>query len=140
MNRVGKVKFTIIFLVIATVVYILSHFFDFDIFEMSHAFLESYEEYELDELVVFAFIFTVGIVLDTFINTMRIRHEKEIASAKLELFDNTMHQVHDIVNNFLNNMQYFTYEAKNSNALSKENLELIEEIIQDTSRKLRELE
>lgn len=140
MKIVKRLKYSLIFLFLALTILLFSHIFDFDIFETIFEFFESFEEYELDELVIFFIILSFGIITDAVLNTVRLKHERALDEEKLKLFNNTMHEVHDIVNNFLNNMQYFTYEAKSSEALPAEQLEEIEEIIQETSRKLREME
>jgi hypothetical protein len=74
-----------------------------------------------------------------------IEHEEliqikiEVQEERLKVFSATMRTVHDIVNNFLNNLQLFRLEAEEKNALEPESLELMESIIQDTTSRLKKL-
>ena len=65
----------------------------------------------------------------------RLREEK----LKLSTLKATMSTVHDIVNNFLNNLQLFRMEAEESGAISTESLELFDSIIDEAASRLKEL-
>jgi len=63
----------------------------------------------------------------------------EIQEERLRVLRATMTTVDDIVNNFLQNMQLFTLEAQEKDALKPESLELMDSIIQETAEKLKKL-
>ena len=65
----------------------------------------------------------------------RLKEEK----LKLSTLKATMYRVHDIVNNFLNNLQLFRMEAEESGAISTESLELFDSIIEQASNRVKEL-
>jgi len=60
--------------------------------------------------------------------------EKE---ARVETLRITIHEVHDIVNNFLNNLLLFRMEAEESKAISKDSLELFDRIVNETSSRIK---
>jgi soluble cytochrome b562 len=62
-----------------------------------------------------------------------------IKKEKLDASKATMRTVHDIVNNFLQNIQLFKMEAESSGALDESSLQLVDELIMDTVEKLRHL-
>ena len=67
------------------------------------------------------------------------RQKIEVREARLRVLRATMRTVHDIVNNFLANVQLFQLEAEEKNALEPESLALMDSIIQDTATKLKKL-
>ncbi|NAX24854.1 hypothetical protein CAG64_05065 [Vibrio sp. V38_P2S17PM301] len=69
----------------------------------------------------------------------RNKHKLEVQEERVKVLRATMRTVHDIVNNFLNNLQLFQMEAREKNALSPESFVLMESIIEDTSIKLKKL-
>ncbi|MDX1302905.1 hypothetical protein [Photobacterium sp.] len=69
----------------------------------------------------------------------RNKHKLEVQKERVNVLRATMRTVHDIVNNFLNNLQLFQLEAEEKNALDPKSLALMESIIQDTSTKLAKL-
>ena len=68
-----------------------------------------------------------------------IRNKLKIQEERLRVYSATMRTVHDIVNNFLNNLQVFQLEAEKTNALDPESLELMDSIIQQTATKLKNM-
>ena len=65
------------------------------------------------------------------------RHDQEVQLQRLKTFRATMTTVHDIVNNFLANMQLIRLEAEGR--LSDETLTLFDRLIQDTATELKVL-
>jgi hypothetical protein len=70
---------------------------------------------------------------------IRDKHNLKVQEERVKVLRATMRTVHDIVNNFLNNLQLFQLEAEDKNALEPESLLLLESIIQDTTTKLKKL-
>ncbi|NNK84243.1 MAG: hypothetical protein HKO91_01670 [Desulfobacterales bacterium] len=58
----------------------------------------------------------------------------EVSKQRLKVLRATMRTVLDIVNNFLNNVQYFKFRAEQENALPRELLEELESGIRDTGK------
>ena len=65
------------------------------------------------------------------------RHDEEVQAQRLHIFRATMTTVHDIVNNFLGNMQLIRMEAEGR--LSEETLTLFDSLILETASDLKVL-
>jgi HAMP domain-containing protein len=63
------------------------------------------------------------------------RHHADVEAQRLRVFRATMTTVHDLVNNFLSNMQLIRFEAENR--LPQETLDLFDQLIQDNAAELR---
>jgi HAMP domain-containing protein len=63
------------------------------------------------------------------------RHHAEVEAQRLRVFRATMTTVHDLVNNFLANMQLIRIEAEDR--LPQETLDLFDQLIQDNAAELR---
>ncbi len=73
------------------------------------------------------------------LRALQTGRELEVQEERVKLLKATMRTVHDIVGNFLNNMQLFRLEAEEKNTLQPESLELMDSIIHDTSARLKKL-
>ena len=69
----------------------------------------------------------------------RVKELEEIRTdqARLRTLKATMSTVHDIVNNFLQNLQLFRMEAEKSNAINEDYLRLFDSLIDETTNKLK---
>jgi len=68
-----------------------------------------------------------------------LRNELELHKVQEEQTRETVLRMHDIINNFLNNLQIFRIEAENSNLLSKESQHLFDELIHQAAANVREI-
>ncbi len=68
-----------------------------------------------------------------------LRHEVEIEKAKAEAVRETVHIVHDIVNNFLNNLVFFRMQAEKSEAIPEESLASLDTLISATADRINQL-
>lgn len=97
-----------------------------DLFEfltgVVHKFLKTSEPYEVDELIPGLLLVSAGIYGDLLRQRRRARHHQEFSAQRLEAMASAMGEVQDVVNNFLNNMQLFRFEAERSGALGEEHL------------------
>jgi len=67
------------------------------------------------------------------------RNELNVQKERLKVLHSTVHTVHHIVNNFLNNMQLFVMEIEDTHGLNPESLELMKSLIAETSSKINKL-
>jgi len=69
----------------------------------------------------------------------RVKKLEEVrtAEARLLTLRATMSTVHDIVNNFLQNLQLFRLEVEKSNAIGEDYLRLLDSLIDETTTKLK---
>lgn len=139
MSVLTKFKVTFITASIGISIYLLTSIFEMEVFEHIVKFLQTLEDHEADEIMLSFFLVAIGISIDLIV--IKKNHEKKIAiqEQRLRVLKATMRTVQDIVNNFLNNMQFFLLEAQEKEALDKESLQLIDTIIIDTSDKLKQL-
>jgi len=70
-----------------------------------------------------------------------LTHQRlEVQKERVKVLHATMRTVHNIVNNGLNNLQLVRIEAEEKKALDPETLSLMDEIILETSSKLKKLD
>lgn len=112
-------------------------FFDFDLFERFVGFVHQYEEYDIDEFILISIPLMTGLLIDL----MNEKHRKKriVEAERLKALKATMHTVHDINNNFLNNLQHFITEAKEHKQLSDDSIKEINQLIFETADKLKRL-
>ncbi|WP_299012932.1 hypothetical protein [uncultured Photobacterium sp.] len=67
------------------------------------------------------------------------KHKLEVEKERVKTLRATMNTVHDIVNNFLNQLLLFQFEAEENKTLEPKSIILMESIIQDTATKLKNL-
>ncbi len=135
-QRIRDFRFTAIGLFVSAFFLIVSLLFDLDLFEKIVELLQGVEAYDIDELLIATFIISVGLLIDYYQD--RIKKERELEQKRLKALKATMSTVHDIVNNFLNNIHLFIFEAKEKK-LTPESIESLEKLIRDTAAELRAL-
>ncbi len=120
-------------------IYALSLAFDIDIFERLFELLRTHEHAEADEAVVAGVLVAFGAIADLLRAQRRRKRELEIQQQRLRVLKATMTTVHDIVNNAFNGLVLVRLEGESGKPLNRESLRLMDSIIQETSRKLKEL-
>ena len=73
------------------------------------------------------------------IQAEQIAKEMEIQTAQLKILKSTMHTVHDIVGNFLTNIQLFQLEIEQTKTLSPKSTKQLEALIFETAARLKKL-
>jgi hypothetical protein len=99
--------------------------------------LEDLEPYEADDVVVVFLLMSGGMVVDVMIASRWRKRALEIQQQRLRVFKATMRTVHDIVNNYLNNLQLFRLESET--LLPAESLALFDQLLHETATKLQVL-
>jgi len=136
LQKIRNFKFTTIGVFVSIFFLIASLLFDLDLFERIFDLMQSFEAYDIDELLIALFIISVGLLIDYY--KERIKREHELEQERLKALKSTMSTVHDIANNFLNNMHLFIFEAKEKR-LTPESIDSLEKLIHETAGELREL-
>jgi hypothetical protein len=108
-----------------------------DLVKVNLKLLDGIEKNEVDDLVSGFTLIFVCLLIDRILSVRRKRREAEIEAQKLRTLKATMRTVQDIVNNFLNNLLLFEMEAAAVMPLGS--LEPLEQLIQETFRKLKSL-
>jgi hypothetical protein len=113
-------------------------FTNFDLFNLGLKEILRIEDNELDEFVTAVLLIAVGCGIDLSRTRRLARRQSEIDEQRLRVLKATMRTVHDLVNNFLNNLQLFRMEAEEG-PLSVESLKLFDDLICETAEKLKAL-
>lgn len=122
----------------------LAVYYRIDLFEylieVFHQFQKAAEPYEGDEVVPVLVLVGMGFVGDMLRQRRQAHHDQELSNQRMQSMQSTMAEVHDVVNNFLNNMQLFRFEAERSGALSEEYLREFDDLIAETAQNLKAIE
>lgn len=132
-----KYPATCITVLIAAILWIITLFTHLEIFEFFLLKLRQLEPYEIDEIVVGIILISMGASIDLVFSKRRKAEQLKISEQRLRVMKATMRTVHDIVGNAFNEMILFQIQAKESKALSKETLEDLNDLIQETCTKLK---
>jgi len=133
--KVRDYSLTIIGLIIATVVGILSNLIDLDPFDRLADFFETMEKYELDELFIVFLIILSFFTVDLFIKQKKRKVEQE----KVKVYSAMIFSSHHIINNFLNQMQLFKMTAERTSGFDPKVLALFDEIMGEASEQIQAL-
>jgi hypothetical protein len=130
---------TIIGVCLAIALILAASFGHFDLIALNLTILTGIEKNEIDDILVMLALIFSGIATDWWIRERRKRRRSQTENEenKLKVLKATMRTVQDLMNNFLNNIQLFRIEAEG--ALPEESLELFDDLIEQTSGKLKAL-
>lgn len=135
MKTIDRYRATVIAVLLSVALVLASHLIALDLFELVIEWLQRINTRDFHKLIFSFFLILVGFLIDLSANYRRQSHAATLQAQRLHVLKATMRTVHDIVNNFLNNLQLFRMEAEG--ALSVESQELFDTLIQDTSAKLK---
>jgi hypothetical protein len=138
-NILTELRFTAIGAFLAIGLATIEILTNIDIVKIDLVFLESIERHRADDILCGITLVIVGLAIDRVLSHQRRRkrQQDEIEAQRLRTLKATMRTVHDIVNNFLNNLMLFEIPAQDDAPHSS--LNTIEELIQHTSQELRAL-
>jgi len=109
--------------------------FNLDIFEALTDFLNGFERYELNDLLLPVLIFYTFTMADLF-----RRHEVlQVETEKLKLYRKMVEAVYHIMNDFLQKMLAFKMTAEETRGFNPKALKLYDQIIQETDDKIQAL-
>ncbi len=130
-----KHKLILIGLVLSSTAYwtMVSH--NFELFEKTTHFLNSFEKYELDEMLISFSFFSLFVVIDH-INKKKVQ---DIELEKAKIYQAMLSSTHHILNNFLNQMQIFKFSAEETPEFPPDVLPLFDQIIEEASEKIEAL-
>ncbi len=128
-------KLTLAGLAISIITLIGSLLAEGDLFEYVVTHLEKLESYELDEFIIPALIFFVFVVFDV----LRRQKTQTVELEKIKIYKAMLRSAHHVLNNFLNQMQLFKFEAQNNPDFNPEILNLYDQIMKDASMQIEAL-
>lgn len=130
---------TIVSFIIGITVFVVSLFFNLDVFEYFIGFLTEIEHLELDEIIIPSFILMIGILVDIYIIYDKKKKIALIAETRLKYLETIIRTVQDIVGNSMNNLLLYSDEAKNTGTLSKKSINELDSLILSTTTKINAL-
>jgi hypothetical protein len=135
-NVLREIRFTVVGVVLSVGLVLTSVLTHIDLVKLNLKFLENIERHHWDNMLIGVTFILVGLTIDRVLSRQkrRKRQQDEIEALRLRTLKATMRTVHDIVNNFLNNLMLFEIPAKDDGSF-----ETMEELIQHTSQQLRSL-
>jgi len=108
---------------------------DFDLIKLDLKILDGIEEHQVDDIFVgFALLFA-GVALDRWLSNRRKRRQVALAEERLRILNATMRTVQDVVNNLLNNIQFFRTEAEGVSP--EETLNHLDVVIEQAVKQIR---
>ena len=126
---------TIVAAVLGTGLVLMVVFAQVDLVRLNLRWLERIERSQVDDLAAALLLLAVGLSIDAI--RARRRRAAELEAQRLRVLQATMRTVHDIVNNFLNNLQLVRIEGEG--LLPEETLALFDRLSQEVADKLRVL-
>jgi hypothetical protein len=138
-NVLREIRFTLLGAALGVGLVLTAALTRIDLVKLNLKFLESVERHKLDDMLTGVTLVLMGLIIDRVLSLQRKRKRQrdEIEALRLRTLRATMRTVHDIVNNFLNNLMLFEIPAKDD--APHHSLGTIEELIQHTSQELRAL-
>lgn len=139
MKNLIDYKFTAVSLVLSILILFLALTDRIEVFENIVEFFEILEAYEVDEFFIAAFLISLGLVFDFRLILLKRKTTAIIKDKEIAVLKATMNNVLDIVNNYLNQIQLLSVEAEENGKVSKKNIQLIETLTADTSKRLKKI-
>ena len=136
-NNIGAYRNTAIATIFSLIFLALSILFDLDLFERFVSLLHKAEDFDVDEVIIAGSIIITGLMFDYKRESEKQRQELELK--RLQALKATMSTVHDVVNNFLNNIHLFIFEAKKTGTLTPESIDSLERLMHKTASELRQM-
>jgi hypothetical protein len=110
---------------------------DIDVIKLNLGIFERIQTHELDDTIVSIGLIVLGLIIGYVIARRRVKREAEMQVLRMQVLEATMRTVRDIVNNCLNNLQLFRMDA--DGVLPQTSLQLFDDVVQDTSARLKAL-
>ena len=131
----NKYKLTVIGLVLAVLIYLISIFLELNLIEQCKTLLASIQQFELNEIVIPVLIFFVFLYLDTHRRSKRI----QVENAKRNIYKAMLSSSHHILNNFIYQMGIFKITAEDTPGFDSKILDVYDDIVNSTSHKINSL-
>ncbi len=131
----NSLRFTLIGVFLAILVFILNLAFDLDLFELLIGLLQRSESFELDELLLVLVVLLPFVVVDLIRYRLGLHQQKD----RIKLHQAMMFAVHHTQNNFLNQMQYFRMVAEENSRFDPDVIALFDEVIREAQEQIRAL-
>jgi len=139
MNKLKQYKYTIVTSVIAALFYLFVLLTNADIMEHIMSFLQKYERFELNELLIAGFIISMGIIADISLHKIEKEYSLKLNEQRLQVLRSTTRSLQDIINNMIVGLQFLRINAEENDCLDKEALDMIDTLVSKTTLKINTL-
>jgi hypothetical protein len=137
---INRYKMTLAMGVFSILYMLLYSFINIDLFELLVVALAKIEALKAEEVFLGTVFIVIGFLIDLLLFWRRNIFKRKMNEEKLSTLRSTMTTVQDVVNNFLNNLLFFRFEAEKSAALNEESLKVFDDLVSDTANKLQEID
>ena len=122
-----RYKWTLFGACVSVMLYMVTLLFNIDLFEMIVEFLMTFEDYEVDELVVPMAVLAAFAVIDV------VKRQKlhAVDMERIKIYKAMLHSTHHVLNNFINQMQLFKMTAEETPGFPEDVLSLYDRCIKD---------
>jgi len=138
-NFLREIRFTVGGAVVGFGLILITTLTNIDLVKLNLKFLENIERHDWDDILTGVTFILVGLTIDRILSRQRKRkrQQDEMHALRLRTLKATMRTVHDIVNNFLNNLMLFEIPVMDDAPHGSSTT--VEELIQNTAQQLRSL-
>ncbi len=131
----NKYKLSITGLLVSVIVYLVTRFTKYDLFENFIKALQNFERHEIDEFIIPVVIFMIFLLIELFRKNQHLSVENE----KIKIYKAMLRSIHYILNNFLNQMELFLITAQDIEEFPDDILALYEDISKDANAQIEAL-
>ena len=128
-------RFLWIGLALSISIYLVTLFFELDLFEKMEAIFRKFEKFEIDEIVIPLIVFCLFALVHVFGMVRRSMIEAERAKIYIAMLSST----HHILNNFLDQMRSFQTAVKKTPGLDPNIMSKFDESIEEAEKQLEKL-
>jgi hypothetical protein len=136
MKKLKRYPFATVAFLVCLALYLVGRLFGLNFTDSLRRLLDALEGLGAGEMFVVLFTL-LALLLDLAMDNWRQSQLALVQAQRLQVLKATMRTVHDLMGNFLNNLQFFRMEAED--ALSAESLATFDELVKDTASKLKTL-
>lgn len=120
---------------ISLLLYLLTLFFEWDLFERFSSAIQELEDFEFDEVIIPILVFIPFVLTHSFNIKRKARMNEEKEKIYIAMLSSTYH----ILNNFLNQMQLFKVTAEETPGFDPEVLSHFDTIMNDALKQIEKL-
>ncbi len=134
-SKITKYKITLFGFVASLISFLCILVFEIEAFEALAHFLWLFEDYEVDEIVIPLFLFSIFVILNLIKNQKQ--HEVEVEKAKV--YKAMLKSSQHVINNLLNEIQLFKIDAETTPDFPSETLSLFNDVTEEASQQMKAL-
>ena len=134
-SKITKYKITLWGFAVSLISLLCILVFEVDAFEALASFLWLFEDFELDEIIIPLFVFSIFLIT----NLVKNQKEHELEAEKIKIYKAMLTSSQHVINNLLNEIQLFKIEAEATPEFPSETLSLFNEVTEEASQQIKAL-